>query len=156
LYSCGSQITKGVTHVTTQYANSAVLPMSHRTSPPNTTGFIMRVLVGYSIDENLRGGEISFTLTLELLSKSGWDVLAALPTSGHLSVYLQERGNPLVKLPQPAMRGNLVVFSARQEKQLPSGSDDRKVSVGVVVGVEECQLLSPMRRIVGGIQVDCN
>jgi glycosyltransferase involved in cell wall biosynthesis len=67
----------------------------------------MKVLAVYSTEEILGGGEISFTLSLELVAKSGCDVLAALPGTGPLIDYLQKRGIPLVRLPQPPMRENL-------------------------------------------------
>jgi hypothetical protein len=67
----------------------------------------MKVLAVYSAAEILGGGEISLTLSLQLIAKSGWDVPAALPGTGPLSDYLRERGIPFVNLPQPAMRGNL-------------------------------------------------
>lgn len=107
MYPCAGENAKGPTPVTIICADFAILPVSQRTSAPKSKGFIMKVLAVYSAEEILGGGEVSFTLSLELVSKSGWDVLAALPGTGHLSGYLQERGIPSVNLPQPSLRGNL-------------------------------------------------
>jgi len=67
----------------------------------------MKVLGIYSTDQMLGGGEISFTLSLQLVQKSGWEVLAAVPGLGPLSEYLEKSGITSAVLPQRPLREDL-------------------------------------------------
>ncbi|HEV8132251.1 MAG TPA: glycosyltransferase family 4 protein [Acidobacteriota bacterium] len=52
----------------------------------------MRLLAIYSTEDLLGGGEISFTLTLQLVQQSGWNILAIIPGEGPLARFLEQRG----------------------------------------------------------------
>ncbi|HEY3131654.1 MAG TPA: glycosyltransferase family 4 protein [Acidobacteriota bacterium] len=51
----------------------------------------MRLLAIYSTDQVLGGGEVSFSLSLELIRREGWNVLALIPGDGPLASYLRTR-----------------------------------------------------------------
>lgn len=65
----------------------------------------MKLLAIYSTDEILGGGEVSFTLSMRLVRKSGWNVLAIIPGKGPLAQYLSKSGVPYDVAPLEPIRG---------------------------------------------------
>jgi glycosyltransferase involved in cell wall biosynthesis len=66
-----------------------------------------RLLAVYSSGDLLGGGEFSFTLSVQAIQRSGWQVLAMVPRAGQLSEYLASAGIPFVTAPQDTLRSGL-------------------------------------------------
>jgi hypothetical protein len=67
----------------------------------------MKLLAVYSSDDLLGGGEFSFTISVQAIQQSGWQVLALVPRAGQLSEYLSSKGIPFTKASQTTLRNGL-------------------------------------------------